>query len=180
MDALIAMSMSSSPHAVPSHDVYAQSEAKRRRLRKGTHSCWGCKRRKMKCTFDDPLTNATTICTGCRRRGSPCVSQEFPDVVPFSTDNTLTTPRPTFGVEGVLRGESQHAGRYSTLSNEFAPLTPPSEDGRRADCGIPISTSVSMSAKPSRHRTSYTSSEVRMPGSRVMMVTDTASSASHR
>ena len=180
------MSMSSSPHphphphAVPSHDAYAQSEAKRRRLRKGTHSCWECKRRKMKCTFDDSLTNTTTICTGCRRRGSQCVSQKFPDVAPFSTDNTLTTPRPIFGGEGVLRGESQHPGRYSTLSNGIAPLTPPSEDGRRADFGISSPASVSMSAEPSRHRTFYASSEVRMPDSRMMMVPDTASSASYR
>lgn len=174
------MSMSSSPHAVPSHDAYAQSEAKRRKLRKGTHSCWECKRRKMKCIFDDPLTNATTICNGCRRRGSQCVSQKFPDVVSFSTDNTLTTPLPIFEGEGALRGESRHAGRDSTLSNEIAPLTPPSEDGRRADYGIPIPTSVSMTAEPSRHRPFYTSSEVRMPGSRVMIVTDTASSACHR
>lgn len=169
--------MSSSLHAVPSHDAYAQSEAKRRKLRKGTHSCWECKRRKMKCIFD-PITNATSICNGCQRRGSQCVSQDFPDVASFSTDNTLTTSLPISGGEGVVRGGSRHAGRDSTISDDRTPLTPLSEDDRRADYGIP--TLVSMTAEPSRHRAFFTSSEVRMPDSCVMMVNDTASSAPYR
>ena len=162
-----------SHRAVPSHDAYAQSEAKRRRLRKGTHSCWECKRRKMKCVFD-PLANATTTCNGCRRRGSQCVSQEFPEVVSSFIDNTSTTPSPIFGSEGVVRAETRYAGRDSSPSDGRTTTTPPSEDGRRTDYGIPIPTPVSMTAEPSRHLAFYTSSEVRMPGSFVMMVTDTA------
>lgn len=161
----------SSPRAAPSHDAYAQSDAKRRRVRKGTHSCWECKRRKMKCIFD-PLTNATTTCNGCRRRGSQCVSQEFPEVVSFSLDNTLTSPSPIFGDDGVLRVETRYAGRDNTPSDGRTSTTPPSQDGRKADYGIPIPTPVSMTAEPSRH---LASSEVHMPGSLVMMVTDTAS-----
>lgn len=171
-ESIDAMSMSSS-HAAPSHDAYAQSEAKRRRLRKGTHSCWECKRRKIKCIFDPP-TNATTTCNGCRRRGSQCVSQEFPEVVSFSVDNTITTPSTISGGEGVVRVESRYAGRDSTPSNGRTPTTPPSEDGRRADYGTPIRTPVSMIEEPSRHLTFYTSSEVRMLRSLVMIVTDTA------
>ncbi|KAJ6128201.1 hypothetical protein N7471_009418 [Penicillium samsonianum] len=63
------------PHVAPSHDAYGQT--KRRKVRKGTHSCWECKRRKMKCRFDPRI--ASTSCNGCRRRGSPCISQEFPE-----------------------------------------------------------------------------------------------------
>ncbi|KAL2820185.1 hypothetical protein BDW59DRAFT_151021 [Aspergillus cavernicola] len=63
------------PHVAPSHDAYGQ--AKRRKVRKGTHSCWECKRRKMKCRFDPRIVSAS--CNGCRRRGSPCISQEFPE-----------------------------------------------------------------------------------------------------
>ncbi|KAL4895643.1 hypothetical protein BDV59DRAFT_142053 [Aspergillus ambiguus] len=63
------------PHVAPSHDAYWQ--AKRRKVRKGTHSCWECKRRKMKCRFDHRIASAS--CNGCRRRGSPCISQEFPE-----------------------------------------------------------------------------------------------------
>ncbi|KAH7211938.1 hypothetical protein DER44DRAFT_209826 [Fusarium oxysporum] len=45
---------------------------KRRKLRKGTASCWECKRRKAKCIFSDDLG----ICDSCKRRGTDCVSQE--------------------------------------------------------------------------------------------------------
>jgi hypothetical protein len=56
-----------------------------RSLRKGTHSCWACKRRKEKCTFVDG-----EICTGCRRRGTKCVSQHFADNDPAPTTATTT------------------------------------------------------------------------------------------
>jgi len=45
---------------------------KRRKLRKGTASCWECKRRKAKCIFSNDLG----ICDSCKRRGTDCVSQE--------------------------------------------------------------------------------------------------------
>ncbi|KAF3225394.1 hypothetical protein TWF106_002533 [Orbilia oligospora] len=48
----------------------------RRRTRKGTRSCWECKRKKIRCTFSIPAIN---ICDGCKRRGSSCVGQEFPE-----------------------------------------------------------------------------------------------------
>lgn len=49
---------------------------KRRKVRKGTQSCWQCKSRKVRCTFASP-TN--TICDACSRRGTNCISQEYPD-----------------------------------------------------------------------------------------------------
>jgi hypothetical protein len=54
------------------HDHHVKK--RRRGLRKGTHSCWACKRRKEKCSFDDG-----DVCTGCLRRGTRCVSQRFAD-----------------------------------------------------------------------------------------------------
>jgi hypothetical protein len=48
---------------------------RKRNLRKGTHSCWACKRRKEKCTFSDN----SDVCTGCLRRSTRCVSQRFAD-----------------------------------------------------------------------------------------------------
>ncbi|RYC55431.1 hypothetical protein CHU98_g10774 [Xylaria longipes] len=47
---------------------------KRRKVRKGTRSCWECKRRKIRCVFG---AASNTVCMGCRRRGSSCISQEF-------------------------------------------------------------------------------------------------------
>ncbi|CAK7563009.1 MAG: hypothetical protein SEPTF4163_000866 [Sporothrix epigloea] len=54
-------------------------EARRRKVRKGTHSCWECRRRKIRCQFASP---DDIICIGCQSRGSPCRSQEFADETP--------------------------------------------------------------------------------------------------
>lgn len=69
------------------HQEVYQGHIKRRKLRKGTHSCWECKRRKMRCIFIPP---DVTTCSGCRRRGSQCVSQDFPEDGAVS----LTTAEP--------------------------------------------------------------------------------------
>lgn len=53
-----------------------EQAAKRRRLRKGTRSCWECKRRKVRCTF---ASESDAICITCCRRGSRCVGQELPE-----------------------------------------------------------------------------------------------------
>ncbi|EEU38341.1 uncharacterized protein NECHADRAFT_34482 [Fusarium vanettenii 77-13-4] len=52
---------------------------KRRKLRKGTQSCWECKRRKARCTFSAATKD---VCEGCNRRGTECVSQESTDEPP--------------------------------------------------------------------------------------------------
>ncbi|KAJ4200251.1 hypothetical protein NW767_007772 [Fusarium falciforme] len=56
--------------------VEVQAPRKRFRVRKGTKSCWECKRRKIRCTF---AASTDMRCTGCKRRRTACVSQEFPD-----------------------------------------------------------------------------------------------------
>lgn len=71
MDAATDLSMGSS---VPRHD--SQSGTKRRKVRKGTRSCWECKRRKIRCTFSKA---SDTVCIGCLRRGTECLGQEFPE-----------------------------------------------------------------------------------------------------
>ncbi|KAK4176543.1 hypothetical protein QBC36DRAFT_352065 [Triangularia setosa] len=56
------------------------SDFRRRKVRKGTHSCWECRRRKIRCQFgkqDD------TVCLPCQARGSVCRSQEFVDAQPL-------------------------------------------------------------------------------------------------
>ncbi|RAK95407.1 Zn(II)2Cys6 transcription factor [Aspergillus ibericus CBS 121593] len=78
--------------------------AKRRKIRKGTSSCWECKRRKIRCTFA-AKSNAT--CIGCQRRGSKCLSQEFPDEV---------------GEEGQPIGD--RIGRVEALVNQLVKNTP--------------------------------------------------------
>ncbi|KAH6898037.1 hypothetical protein B0T10DRAFT_543083 [Thelonectria olida] len=44
----------------------------RRKMRKGTHSCIECRRRKIRCKFQ---TGNTSQCLPCTARGSPCVDQ---------------------------------------------------------------------------------------------------------
>ncbi|KAK2615535.1 hypothetical protein N8I77_002282 [Diaporthe amygdali] len=50
--------------------------AKRRKIRKGTKSCWECRKRKIKCQFDSP---EDAVCVGCKQRETACRSQEFDD-----------------------------------------------------------------------------------------------------
>lgn len=60
--------------------------AKRRKVRKGTRSCWECRQRKMKCTFNQPTDN---MCIRCHRRGIKCVSQEYPKEITSSLEQNL-------------------------------------------------------------------------------------------
>ncbi|KAM0476095.1 hypothetical protein ACHAPX_006512 [Trichoderma viride] len=52
------------------------SKLERRKLRRGTTSCWECKRRKTKCHFEQGTLAA---CESCQRRGCKCVLQDVDD-----------------------------------------------------------------------------------------------------
>jgi len=79
----------SSPALRDSPSVTAeQPEPKRRKVRKGTQSCWECKRRKVRCTLS--ATSGENTCDGCERRGTVCISQEFPDELPAAPSATST------------------------------------------------------------------------------------------
>ncbi|KAF1962480.1 hypothetical protein CC80DRAFT_462617 [Byssothecium circinans] len=80
---------------VPAPEEY-QPEPKRRKVRKGTFSCWECKRRKMRCIVDPP----NTACNSCYRRGSRCVSQEFPEDQSSPTDHVTAYTGTTSPGEG--------------------------------------------------------------------------------
>lgn len=78
--------------------------AKRGKVRKGTHSCWECRRRKVKCTF---ASAKDTICITCHRRGAKCVGQtDF--LVPDNNTN-LATQKAAPGdlLVGVAGGNSE-------------------------------------------------------------------------
>lgn len=53
-----------------------ESLASQRKIRKGTRSCWECKRRKIRCIF--PASGEAT-CLCCQRRRVPCIGQEIPE-----------------------------------------------------------------------------------------------------
>lgn len=66
-------------------DEEQEISAKRRKVRKGTQSCWECKRRKIRCIF---ASSEDVTCISCERRRAPCVSQEMPeDLSPAKTGN---------------------------------------------------------------------------------------------
>ncbi|KAL7922337.1 hypothetical protein ACQKWADRAFT_320872 [Trichoderma austrokoningii] len=71
------MELATSSVSGPVAEGSGESVAKRRKIRKGTRSCWECKRRKIRCVFDNAAEDA--LCVGCQRRGITCVSQEFPE-----------------------------------------------------------------------------------------------------
>lgn len=52
----------------------------RKKMRKGTHSCFECRRRKIRCIF--PL-DSPEVCSECFARGSRCIDQEHasPDII---------------------------------------------------------------------------------------------------
>ncbi|KAL4886187.1 hypothetical protein BJY04DRAFT_213720 [Aspergillus karnatakaensis] len=52
--------------------------SKRRKIRKGTTSCWDCKRRKVRCSLVD---HPNTVCSACRKRGTKCVTQDVPEAL---------------------------------------------------------------------------------------------------
>ncbi|KAI0386590.1 hypothetical protein F5Y04DRAFT_66649 [Hypomontagnella monticulosa] len=99
----------------------ADSDAKRRKIRKGTHSCWECRRRKTRCQFESATA---TVCIGCEARGTTCVSQEFPDEQPPTSDRGLS--QRLSRVEGLLERLVEHIdpNSYSVGRVGGQPLNP--------------------------------------------------------
>ncbi|KAI2779809.1 hypothetical protein F4815DRAFT_172591 [Daldinia loculata] len=95
------------------------SSAKRRKIRKGTRSCWECRRRKTRCQY---ASATAAICTGCEVRGTACLSQEFPDEQPPASDKGLS--QRLSRVEGLLERLVEHTASHSyTPSQAGEPFT---------------------------------------------------------
>ena len=77
--------------------------SKRRKVRKGTQSCWECKRRKIRCTFVAPTES---ICDGCKSRRIQCISQEFPNEAESAPSNVNRLCR----VEALVEQLAKRAG----------------------------------------------------------------------
>ena len=65
-------------HSSPARLIMLTSESlnNQRKIRKGTRSCWECKRRKIRCIFP---ASGEAICVCCQRRRVPCIGQEIPE-----------------------------------------------------------------------------------------------------
>jgi hypothetical protein len=94
-----------------------RTEAKRRKVRKGTQSCWECKRRKVRCIFGSP---ASIICDNCKRRRTSCISQEYPDQeVPSATSDPIEARLGR--VEALVKQLAQNAGFFQSLQSPGSP-----------------------------------------------------------
>ncbi|KAJ5886879.1 uncharacterized protein N7473_009553 [Penicillium subrubescens] len=92
-------------------------EAKRRKVRKGTQSCWECKRRKVRCIFGSP---ASIICDNCKRRRTSCISQEYPDQqVPSATSDPIEARLGR--VEALVKQLAHNAGIFPSLQSPGSP-----------------------------------------------------------
>ncbi|OBS28298.1 hypothetical protein FPOA_02239 [Fusarium poae] len=104
---------------------------KRRKLRKGTQSCWECKRRKAKCIYSDHLG----ICDSCKRRGTDCVSQEVQENPPPIGSNKHVVDR-LGEVEALVQhllkaSQTERQSNDSLVSPESLGSTRRSQDDQR-------------------------------------------------
>ncbi|KAJ9139146.1 C6 zinc finger domain containing protein [Pleurostoma richardsiae] len=104
------------------HPERVERVGKRKRsLRRGTHSCWACKRRKEKCSFDDG-----DVCTGCLRRGTRCVSQHFADDDAQATANSATATGTGTRLQRIEDMIAQLTSEIQSLSQrQIKPLNTP-------------------------------------------------------
>jgi hypothetical protein len=96
-----------------------EPNAKRRRLRRGTRSCWDCKRRKVKCTFN---STTDTVCISCRRRGAACVGQENPEEQSRAGDGLDQLFERVVGVKALLEELVEKVGEYAEKDGNPAGL----------------------------------------------------------
>ncbi|KAF2842910.1 hypothetical protein M501DRAFT_911060, partial [Patellaria atrata CBS 101060] len=100
----------------------------RKKMRKGTHSCFECTRRKIRCTFSP---ENPSVCTECFARGSKCIDQEHAvsEIVVDQRKNLRErVARLEALVDGLLEGSDDPAEALKKLRSEAFPPTPISED----------------------------------------------------
>ncbi|KAF4411199.1 Transcription factor sdnS [Colletotrichum fructicola] len=88
--------------------------SKKRKVRKGTRSCWQCRKRKIRCEF---ASDEEQTCAGCKTRGTTCVSQEFIDDEPSGPPE---------------RGLAQRLGRLEELMVKLADKIGPELSSEKA------------------------------------------------
>ncbi|KAI0856213.1 hypothetical protein F4860DRAFT_519045 [Xylaria cubensis] len=99
----------------------------RRKVRKGTKSCWECKHRKIKCIFRLP-TDKT--CMRCARRGVQCVGQEHPEVMTTSLGRSLQMGDRVVRVETLV---DQLLREIPAISTTHRPSPSPRNDDQQGN-----------------------------------------------
>ncbi|KAK7606993.1 hypothetical protein BKA81DRAFT_408717 [Phyllosticta paracitricarpa] len=102
----------------------------RKRMRKGTHSCFECRRRKIRCIYSDDHPGQ---CTECFARGSKCVDQEHAEsdaVVDNRKNLRERVAKLEALVEALLEDKGpKHAAEALRVLGKDITITPPSSDG---------------------------------------------------
>ncbi|KAI9695774.1 MAG: hypothetical protein M1820_008446 [Bogoriella megaspora] len=125
-----------------------------KKMRKGTHSCYECRRRKIRCIFSP---DSPSVCTECFARGSKCVDQENAEVDISSLDNRKNLRERVAKLEALVQALSQDrpdreqgASRKSrkesagSISNEL----PNKEFRRKSEYTVPVTPQSETSATP--------------------------------
>lgn len=87
---------------------------RRRTVRKGTHSCWACRRRKEKCLYEDG-----GICAGCLRPGTKCVSQRFADNETLQSSAATATATRLQRIEEIVAQLASQIKSQSHIQEQF-------------------------------------------------------------
>ena len=119
----------------------SQDEPRLRKCRKGTLSCWACKKRKVRCNY----TKADPTCDGCRIRNIQCISQDFPDE-PNKINSSSPISDRLVRVEALLGRIIQRVG----LADE-TDITTTSGDNSDAVGELPTPRFTPADTQPSNH-----------------------------
>ncbi|KAF6812029.1 C6 zinc finger domain-containing protein [Colletotrichum musicola] len=97
-----------------------ESSPKRRKIRKGTRSCWECRRRKLRCQF---ASETTETCTGCESRGTSCVTQDHEDLgaQQHIVDKRREVEERIRRAEGLLEKMIEAASRFTPATEAATP-----------------------------------------------------------
>lgn len=117
-----------------------QPGAKIRKIRKGTRSCWECKRRKNRCTWSTDEGK----CDGCFHRGTRCIGQEFPEEhAPFQKRGTSgkSDESKIRRLEALVEELSRQVNSNSNSSRRDSSIPSPSNDRDDENDGPDISMS---------------------------------------
>jgi hypothetical protein len=110
---------------------------RKRKIRKGTQSCWECKRRKTRCIFAAPVD---TTCVGCKSRETTCLSQEFcEDVSAIPKKVTRTTRLASASARSLLHRIDKERPTVSRPDKPGLPQTealPPSKTYHNVYCAL--------------------------------------------
>jgi hypothetical protein len=127
------------------HDHHARK--RRRSLRKGTHSCWACKRRKEKCSYEDG-----DVCNGCLRRGTRCVSQRFADTEATQATTATSTDARLQRIEDMVAQLTAQIQTQNQRQMDTPPVTgsspSPAPSVSLPQTASPVSSTASSSSLP--------------------------------